>query len=213
MSRQVCTISRDFLRSVLHIASFIRELESELQAVEVPGPVQLVNGAVSMLSKSPTTAFALSDLLSATCRQKNGENAEAVLRRLVELLRGAPEGSAPTLAGRTDAAIQAPSHLLAVLTAENPTLATTAFEQGTPRAALLAHIEVSLLVTTHWNLRRPCTCVDIDYASKQLPSKIQSHLTELNCLLVKCAYYPLDIRYSGNIDPFMQALHQLLLPW
>ncbi len=96
-----------------------------------------------MLSKSPSTAFALSDLLSATCRQKNGENAPAVLLRLVELLRGGLEGSPPTLAGRSDAALQAPSHLLAVLTAENPVLATTAFEHG----------EHSLLTT------QPCGCL------------------------------------------------------
>ena len=83
-----------------------------------------------MLGKSPSTAFALSDLLSATCRQKNGENAKAVLLQLVHLLKGGPEGSQPTLSGRSDAQMQAPSHLLAVLTAENPTLATTAFEQG-----------------------------------------------------------------------------------
>ena len=114
-----------------------------MQPVEVPGPVQLVNGAVSMLSKSPSTAFALSDLLSATCHQKNGENAKAVLWQLVELLKGGPEGSQPTLAGRSDAALQAPSHLLAVLTAENPALATTAFEQGEPSCILSLEQQMS----------------------------------------------------------------------
>ena len=83
-----------------------------------------------MLGKSPSTAFALSDLLSATCRQKEGENAQAVLQRLVFLLRGGPSGSPPSIAGRSEAALLASSHLLAVLTAENPSLATTAYEQG-----------------------------------------------------------------------------------
>ena len=101
-----------------------------LQPAEPPGPVHLVNGAVNMLTKSSATAFALSDLLSATCRQKQGENAKAVLLRLVELLGGSPQGSKPSLDGRSDAAMLAPSHLLAVLIAENPTLATTAYEQG-----------------------------------------------------------------------------------
>jgi hypothetical protein len=100
------------------------------QVVTPPGPIQLVNGAVAMLSKSPATAFALSDLLTATCRQKGGENCKFVLQRLVEYLRTAPPGTKPRIAGRSEAAIQAPAHLLAVLTAENPTLAAEAYNQG-----------------------------------------------------------------------------------
>ena len=123
-----------------------------VQSSDPPGPFQLVNGAVSMLSKSPSTAFALSDLLSATCRQKGGENATAVLQRLVELLQGAPPGSQPSLAGRSDAALQAPAHLLAVLTAENPTLATAAYEQGTSLSALRAPGNTCLLFPMPENL-------------------------------------------------------------
>lgn len=90
----------------------------------------MVAGAVSMLIKSPSAAFALSDLLSATCRQKGGIHTKAVLQRLVEELQGSSEGAETRLGGQSDQALQAPSHLLAVLTAENPTLATTAYEQG-----------------------------------------------------------------------------------
>lgn len=97
--------------------------------------MQLVNGAVNMLSKSPSTAFALSDLLSATCRHKGGDNAIAVLRRLIELLRGGSEGSPVTLTGRSDAALHAPSHLLAVLITENTLISGLAYQQGAGSAA------------------------------------------------------------------------------
>jgi len=82
-----------------------------------------------MLSQSPATAFALSDLLTATCRQKGGESCKPVLQRLVEFLK-TPPGAESLAAGRPDSAIQAPAHLLAVLTAENPTLAAEAYAQG-----------------------------------------------------------------------------------
>ena len=101
-----------------------------LQAVAPPGPIQLVDGAVAMLSKSPATAFALSDLLSATCRQDGGKNCAPVLQRLVEILRRPGVWLSNPQSLPLDVAIQAPAHLLAVLTAENPTLAAEAYAQG-----------------------------------------------------------------------------------
>lgn len=113
------------------------------QGAEALSPLQLVDGAVKMLRTSPTTAFALSDLLSAICRQKEGGNAAAVLQRLLDLLRGFAEGGRPFLSARLDREIQAPAHLLAVLIAENPSLAVAAYEQGAQRCRSTAQISMA----------------------------------------------------------------------
>ena len=91
--------------------------------------MQLVDGAVGMLAKAPAAAFSLADLLAALCKQNGGENSRAVLEKLVELLRGLMDG-APCSASRTPASLQAPAHLLAVLTAEDPSLLHIIHEQG-----------------------------------------------------------------------------------
>ena len=101
-----------------------------MQKAATPGPVQLVEGAVGMLAKAPAATFSLADLLAALCKQNGGENGRAVLKKLVELLRGLMDG-APSSADRSPASLQAPAHLLAVLTAEDPSLLHIIHEQGT----------------------------------------------------------------------------------
>lgn len=83
-----------------------------------------------MLARSPAAAFSLADLLAALTKRDDRAQSGAVLKQLVELLRGCPPGDKPSCSGRQDATLQAPAHLLALLTAGDADLVPPLLEQG-----------------------------------------------------------------------------------
>ncbi len=101
----------------------------------VPGPVALVDGAVSLLTSAPGSSFAVSDLLHTMCTRDDGKQRAAVVGRLLERLFGDAGADVAAAVTRPAREVLTPARLLLLLLkGDAPSKELAAEQQLAPKA-------------------------------------------------------------------------------